>query len=493
MNVFAPPPSLERLLTRVAALASGGVVYVVGGTVRDVLLARPAHDLDLALAGDARAWARELADALGGHFVALDDERGVARIVLDTGEVRQIDVAALQDTLDDDLRRRDFTIDAMAVRLGERDVHDPCGGAVDLERGVVRMTAETVLDADPLRLLRGVRLAAELRFAIEPQTLAAIRERAPRVLEAAPERRRDELCRIFALADAERGVRLLDSAGLLDVLLPEVAVGKGVEQPKEHAYDVFEHNVRTVAALDVMLAATRPAAATVWMWDEVWDIFGWRESQLRAYFAEELSEGRSRATLLRLAGLLHDVAKPQTRALQPDGRIRFFGHADEGAKIAAAICRGYRFSARETRWVALLVEQHLRPVQLAQLGEVPTRRALHRFFKDLADAAEAVLFLALADAAAARGPKMTREEWRRQVAYMNSLLVRSFEDEGIVHPPRLLTGYDIMLQLGLPEGPLIGQLLAALEEAQAGGEIEGRDQALTFVREQMSGRTRAAD
>jgi putative nucleotidyltransferase with HDIG domain len=493
MTDFAPPPSLDRLLNRIIAFASDRELYVVGGTVRDVLLGRTAHDLDLALGGNARPWAQALADALGGHFVALDDERDVARIVLDDGDVRQIDVAALQGTLDEDLLRRDFTIDAMAVRAGEREVHDPFGGARDLEHSVVRAMSPTGLDADPLRLLRGVRLAAELQFAIEDETLSAIRARAPRVLDAAPERRRDELCRIFMLGDAERGVRLLDRTRLLDTLLPEVAVGKGVDQPKEHAYDVFEHNVRTVAALDIMLAPTRPAGATAWMWDELWQIFGWREAELRTYFAEEMSEGRSRATLLRLAGLLHDVAKPQTRALQPDGRIRFFGHADEGANIAAAICRRYRFSARETRWVALLVEEHLRPVQLAQVGDTPTRRALHRFFKDLGDAAEAVLFLSLADAAAARGPKMTPEGWRRQAAYMNSLLVRSFEDEGIVHPPRLLTGYDIMLQLGLAEGPLIGQLLAALEEAQVGGEIDDREQALTFVREQMSGRAGAAD
>ena len=147
----------------------------------------------------ARGRARSLT-RLAGHFVALDDERDVARIVLDDGDVRQIDVAALQGTLDDDLRRRDFTIDAMAVRVGEPAVYDPCGGLDDLQRGVIRMTAAAVLDADPLRLLRGVRLAAELHFAVDAGTMAAIRARAPRVLDAAPERRRDELCRIFALA-----------------------------------------------------------------------------------------------------------------------------------------------------------------------------------------------------------------------------------------------------------------------------------------------------
>ncbi|MBF6599226.1 MAG: HD domain-containing protein [Dehalococcoidia bacterium] len=484
MSQFHPPPALVELLQRVSARALPVETYIVGGAVRDALLGVPAHDLDLAVAGAARERARGLADALGGHFVALDDERDVARIVLDAGDVRQIDVAALPDGIDADLCRRDYTIDAMAVRLSDDAIIDPCGGLADLDARLVRMTSASALDADPLRLVRGIRIAAELGFTLEAATAAAIRARAAAVLASAPERRRDELCRIFALERAATGLLLLDEAGLLDVLLPEVALGKGVEQPQEHAYDVFEHNMRTVAALDVMLAAERPAADAQWMWEMVWEVFGWCEARLRAYFAEEMSEGRTRAGLLRWAGLLHDVAKPQTRARQPDGRIRFFGHAEEGARVAGSVLRRFRFSARERRWVALLVGEHLRPVQLAQLGEAPTRRALHRFFKDLGDAAAAVLFLSLADAAAARGPEMTPEGWRRQAAYMNSLIVRSFEDEGIVQPPRLLTGYDIMSELGLTEGPLVGRLLGVLEEAQAAGDVRDREEALAFIRQQ---------
>ncbi|MHB8378000.1 MAG: HD domain-containing protein [Dehalococcoidia bacterium] len=494
MRAFTATVAADRLLRAITAGARGRGVYLVGGTVRDVLLGREAHDLDLAIEGDAHAWARHLAGALGGHFVALDDERDVARVMLDDGhEPWWIDVAALHGTLDDDLRRRDFTVDAMAVRLGGHDIIDPCGGLRDLDARVVRMTSPAALDADPLRLLRGVRIAAELGFALEPETAAAIRERAPGVPAAAAERRRDELCGILALDRAEPGLRLLDDIGLLDALLPEVTAGKGVEQPEEHAYDVFEHNVRTVAALDVMLAPQRPAAEAAWMWDELWDAFGWSEQRLRACLAETPSGWRSRVALLRMAALLHDVAKPQTRERQPDGRIRFFGHADAGARIADEVMRRYRFSAREVRWVALLVEQHLRPVALAQAGQVPTRRALHRFFKDLGDAAEAALFLALADAAAARGPNMTRDGWRRHVRYMNSLLVRCSEDEGIVHPPRLLTGRDIMSELGLPEGPIVGRLLAALEDAQAGGDVHHRNAALAFVRQQAQGAKGTAD
>ncbi|MDE3096719.1 MAG: CCA tRNA nucleotidyltransferase [Chloroflexota bacterium] len=493
MRGFVVPPRAEALLRAVAGHAAGIDAYVVGGTVRDALLGREVRDLDLALAGDARGWARGLADALGGHFVALDDARDVARVALDDGGVRQIDVAALQGTLNDDLRRRDFTVDALAVPLAGGAVIDPCGGLRDLGARLVRMTSPAAFDADPLRLLRAVRIAAELGFTLEPATSAAVRARARHVLDAAAERRRDELCRMLALDDAASGLWLLDAAGLMDALLPEVAAGKGVTQPKEHAYDVFEHNMRTVGAVDIILAPARPAGQSAWLWEELWDAFGWCEERLRHYFVEAPGRGQPRAVLLRLAALLHDVAKPQTRERQPDGRVRFFGHADAGARTAGEILHRFRFPARDTRWVVLLVEQHLRPVQLARPGEAPTRRALYRFFRDLGDAAEATLFLSLADAAAARGPKMTRAGWRRHVAYMNSLLVRSSEDEGIVHPPRLLTGRDIMSALGLVEGPGIGRLLAALEEAQAGGEVRDREGALAFVKEQVRGGPGTAD
>jgi poly(A) polymerase len=484
MTRFQPPASLQALIDRCrATIAAAGVdAYIVGGTVRDVLLRRTARDLDLAVSRDAVAIAERLASTLLGHFVELDEVNAVARVVLDAGPVRYVDIAQLQGTVDEDLRRRDFTIDALAVPFGGETVMDPCGGLADLDARRLRMNGEHVFDDDPLRMLRGARLAAELAFGFDAATEAAIRARAASVNGAAAERRRDELARIFALDDAYGGLLLLDRLGLLDALLPELAAGRGVPQPNAfHAYDVFEHGLRAVEAMDVMLAPERPARADAWMWDELWRAFAWCEEPLRSYLAEETTEGRTRALLLKLAALLHDVAKPETRSEQADGRARFFGHADAGARTATSILRRYRFAAKEVRLVSVLVAEHLRPVQLAQVGDAPTRRALYRFFRDAGDAAQSLLLLALADAAAARGPRMTSEGWARHVRYMNGLLVRSKEEEGIVDPPRLLTGHDIIAKLAVPEGPVVGRLLEALREAQAAGEVTDRDEALEFV------------
>ena len=484
MTSFAAQPHLRALIESLRASAddAGLDAYVVGGTVRDALLGRRTGDLDLAVDRDAISWARTIAAQVGGHFVLLDDARGSARVVLDDNELSHIDVAELRGSIAEDLRHRDFTVDALAVSLGADALIDVTGGLADLDAWLVRMTGTQIFGDDPLRLLRAVRIASELGFEIEADTAAEVRRHAARVNEAAAERRRDELARIFELDEVYPALGLLDDLALLDALLPELTVGRGITQPEQHhAYDVFEHNLRAVEAMDIMLAPSEPTTVTAWIWRSTWKTFGWCEAEIRTYLDEEMSEGRSRRALLKMAALLHDIAKPQTRSEDHAGRVRFFGHADAGAEVARKIMRRLRFSSREAAFVSLLVAEHLRPVQLAQVGAAPTRRALYRFFRDLGDAAPAVLLLALADAAAARGPKMTSDGWSRHVGYMNSLLVRSKEEEGIVDPPRLLTGRDIMTELGVSEGPVIGRLLEALREAQAAGEVADVDGALEFV------------
>jgi len=366
------------------------------------------------------------------------------------------------------------------VRVGDAEVIDVTGGVADLGGSLVRMNGDSVFDDDPLRMLRAVRIASELRFTIEAATADAIRSAPECVLSAAGERQREEMLRIFGLPNAGAAVRLLEGLGLLDSLTPEVAAGRGVAQPPQfHRYDVLGHAIAAVETMDILCARSRPAGARAWMWDALWETFAWDAARLRAYVDE-------RAALLKLAGLFHDVAKPQTKSIDADGRIRFLGHADAGAAVASTVLRRMRFSTREIEFVRTLVREHLRPVQLAQIGDVPTPRALYRFHREVGDALEGVLLLSLADGAAAAGDRLTVDGWRRQVAYMNSLIVRLQGEGGIVHAPRLLTGRDIMSEFGLAEGPRIGVLLDAVREAQAAGDVHDRESALTFVRARLA-------
>lgn len=499
--ILPPEPAIRGLLTRLAALLpSGGEAYVVGGCLRDLLLSRPLTDIDVALAGDAEEPARRLAADLGGHFVPLDTERGLVRVVLDEGPVREVDLGRLRGDLAADLAGRDFTIDALAAPLaalasgGPVEPVDPFGGRHDLSRRLVRAVSADAFRADPVRLLRAVRLCAELDFRLERRTAAMIRSQAHLIGGAATERQRDELARALATARAAIALRLLDDLGLLELLLPEVTAGRGVTQPKEHYWDVFDHALETVAALDFMLGDDEPAdRRQAGLWRDLWQGLAWVPG-LRAHLAEQPVEGRSRAVLLKLAGLLHDVGKPETRAPDRDGRIRFFGHSRLGAEMAERALRRLRFAAREVRLVATMVAEHLRPGQLGNQGP-PTRRALYRFFRDTGEAAVSVLLLTLADHAAARGPRLRSDGWRNHVAYVGYLLARRYAEQEAVAPRRLLSGHDIMAALGIGPGPEVGRLLSALEEAQAAGEVADRESALALARrlhEHTGGRTRVA-
>jgi poly(A) polymerase len=474
-------PELRRLLATLHAAIPNA--HVVGGTPRDLLLGREPLDLDIVTRDDPKAAAERLAGALGGSMFALDEDRGHYRLTLaEPSPVREVDISQAPD-LSADLARRDFTIDAMAApvlangSLGE--LIDPARGMDDLEARMLRMVSRKALQDDPLRLLRAVRLAIELDLEIEPKTEETIRELAYLVTKSAAERQREELTRILATLDAAAGIRLLDSLRLLDELMPEVTAGRGVGQPHEHHYwDVFDHSVEAVAALDLMLS---PVTTTErWLAPVFRDVLG--GFNLDAYLDGTVG-GHSRRVLLKLAGLLHDVSKPETKSEQPDGRIRFFGHPEQGAAKAETICGRLRFGVRETRFVTLLVEEHLRPTMLSQGDELPSKRALYRFFRDLGDAAPACLFLSLADAAAARGPRLDKDRWAGHVAYVRWVLENGLQPrETDAKPQRLMDGEALMEALGLSPGPEVGRLLDAIDEAQAVGEVSTREEALALAR-----------
>lgn len=483
----------ERLLNalRAAARADAVRLWLVGGFVRDALLGRPNHDLDLAVDGDVTAIARRLANKLGGSVVALDPAHGTYRVALrePIERIRELDLTRLRaPTIEQDLRLRDFSINAIALPVSEpAGLIDPTLGVSDLDGKAVRVASQSSFTDDPLRLLRAVRFAVELEFAIDEETLALASGDAQLLPRAAPERQRDEFARILASDHAAHGVRLLDRLGLLGLLLPDLEAARGCEQPKEHYFDVFDHSVETLAALDLMLRHEPPnerRAAERWraLWARLSHVSGVRE-RLDA----PLAEGRPRRVALKFAGLLHDVSKPETKSVDPEtGRVRFYGHPELGAKRAGRLARALRFSSKEVELIELLIEEHLRPGMLAAPGEVPTPRSLFRFYRDLDGAVEELLLLNLADHAAARGPRLTFEEWAGHVDYITWLLRTLYEDETVARPPRLIDGNELMRELALAPGPIVGRLLNAVREAQAAGEVRDREAALALARRELA-------
>ena len=459
--------------------------HAVGGFLRDAMLGRPTKDLDVTVRGDAMQVARRLAGEMGGSYVALDQPHQIARVVLQGEEEWRIDLASLQGDREQDLARRDFTIDAMSAPLSgllqegwTECILDPFNGRMDVSNGVVRAIGDGVFLEDAIRLLRAVRLGASLGFDIEGETFRLIQRDAPLLDTVSGERVRDEFLAILASGEAVEHVHLLDKLGLLCRILPELEEGRGVTQPKEHYWTVLEHNIESVRMAEGLL--TRSLKPD-WILEEVpWD------GKLEEHFAETVSDGHTRGTLLRLTALLHDVAKPATKMVTPEGRTRFFGHEEQGAETVRKALGRLRLSRRGREMVATQIEHHLRPSQMSQKGEMPTQRAVYRFFRSLGEVAIDTLYLSMADYLAARGPQIEREEWQSYTKVIRHALETGLHQEETVSSPRLVDGHEVMDALGLKPGPMLGKVLNVVDEAQATGEIGSRKEALALAREVAS-------
>ncbi len=481
---------LLGLLTKVSAIATqhNRPAYVVGGFVRDWLLERETKDVDIAVGGDALSMAQDVAKAIDGRYVLLDEANSVARVVV-TGddEPWHLDFAAFSGNIRDDLARRDFTVDAMAVELqglisSSCQIIDPFSGQTDLKKKLVRAVSHAVFEEDAVRLLRGVRLAAELGFKVEPQTETLIRQNCQLTRLVSGERLREELVRMLALPGSADLARYLDELGLLTQLIPELEGLKGVEQPKEHYWDVFDHSVETVATVEFLLREAPWKHGK----DDLLVATPWSE-EISQHFDEEVSSGSKRRLLLKLGGLLHDIAKPATKTIDETGRTRFFGHTKEGAAMSVAILARLRFSNREIKLVENLVYHHLRPVQMAN-DDLPTSRAIYRYFRDTEDTGVDVLFLALADYLATNGPRLDVEEWQEHNRLISYILAEHLKQEAEVLPVKLIDGNDLMSIFSLKPGRLIGELLAEVREAQATGELGTREEAIELVRRELEER-----
>lgn len=488
-------PSALLLLTKLGNfLAEQGIKsYVVGGFVRDTLLGRDTADIDIAVTADALEIAPKVATALGGKYVPLDRINKVGRVILvnrgepSTGGQWNLDFSTVKGTIEQDLARRDFTIDAMAVDLsqlgkGYTDVPlvDPFNGGNDLRQGAIRIVTETVFESDAARLLRAVRLAAELGFSIDKETDALIHRQSYLITNVAGERVREELLRLLAVPQAGQLLPYLDELGLITAVIPELAQAKGVEQPKEHFWNVFDHSLKTVMAADFLLrqGAWEYAASEEVLAAAPWSI------ELAQHFALEVSSGSTRRLLLKLAAFLHDVAKPQTKAIDTQGRMRFLGHAQAGAVITATILERLRFSAKEIKLVETMVRHHLRPGQMGQ-NEFPSHKAIYRYFRDTGEAGIDILFLSLADHLATRGPQLSLAHWREHTKVADYILTQRFEQEALIIPPKLVDGHDLIDIFGMSPGPKIGEFLEQVREAQATGELATREEALFYIRERL--------
>lgn len=452
-------------------------LYLVGGAVRDVLLERKVADWDLAGHGVIDI-ARRFAAEHDLRAVVLHEDFPTIRVILrpgvPTGFLDFVELRA--PTIEEDLRKRDFTINALGWDIrGAGSLVDPTGGLDDLRGCTVRAPARAVLESDPLRVLRAFRFAAQLHFDVEPETGEWLADLAPRVHHLPGERIGQEILKLFAARHAADALQAAEDLGALEALLPPLAGTRGIEQGGYHHLDVLGHTLLALheaerAINDPELFFPRSAdAVRLWLRDE-----------------------QNRAAV-RLATLFHDVGKPECRT-EEAGRVRFLGHADQSAATFLQFAARWCLPTRLRRQVVRMVRLHMRPLELANAGlkaeadgeklsSVVTLRAIRRLMRDAEPAAIGLLLLAVGDRSACRGPASRLEQRGRLYEIFDDMLVRYLEWlREHSDRPRLIDGGALMERLDLPEGPLVGELLDAIAEAQEEGEVATEEEALRLAR-----------
>jgi len=494
--VFMPSFSFHPLLASIReALPPDQEIYLVGGAVRDVMLGHTSHDLDFAVPADGINLARQVANTLKGAFYPLDTHRDTGRVVLihenDTRTV--MDFASYRGAdIEADLRDRDFTINAIAIDLGTEMIFDPIKGANDLRGKRIRACTSESLTNDPVRVLRAVRLAAGLGFQIELETRQKMKQAAGELKRVSPERVRDELFRILEGPQPGTSIRALEMLGVLPYVLPELPALKGVEQPAPHVYDVWTHTLAVMNHLDDILATLIPGYDP----ESTGDLFtgllvlrlGRYRDQFATHFASTLNSDRSVRALLSFAALYHDVAKPDCKTVGEDGRIRFWGHDEQGTEMTVRRANALHLSNDEIYRLRLIVRHHMRvhflSNRLKSEKKTPSRKAIYRFFRDAGEAAVDLILLALADTRATHGHTLTQETWTAVLDVCRIFLENYWEKPAeTVAPPRLLDGNEIMSEFDLNPGPRVGEVLEAIREAQATGKVNTREEAFAYARE----------
>ncbi|CAK8725041.1 hypothetical protein KKHLCK_15705 [Candidatus Electrothrix laxa] len=464
----------------------GGEVYLVGGSVRDLVLGRAPGDLDLTVSRDAEQWAERLRQLTGGTYVELGREEGAARVVLRQGlDVDFSSFRAGAQSITEDLEKRDITVNALAVSVhdlltgrqqeqeqeqkqGRLAVIDPVGGLADLKQQQVRAVTEKSFSDDPLRMLRVFRFAAVLDFTIEPDTLKQVHLQRKSIDRVAKERVAYELDLIMASLRAHRAFAEMRECGLLWQILPELQAGQGMGQPASHHLDVFEHCLEALNQMEQILAGLDR-------------YFPESQAVMAAYL-----HSKRRRVQMKWAALLHDVGKPFTYGIneKKGGRITFYNHDLRGADIMTEIARRLRWAKEDTALIARLIGGHMRPFFLAnnQRQGTLTLKACLRLVRKIGEHLPGLFLVAMSDALAGKG-EASPDDIEEEVAGLFGRLLQV--EEKHVAPvrtaPPLITGRDLIEELSLTPGPLFREILEQVEEAHMEHRISTRAEALALA------------
>ncbi len=473
------PVALVAALSNLNIACSG--LYVTGGTVRDWLMDRPCVDLDLVVESEAAACCRMLQKELGGGAVVPlgEPENDTVRLVW---QGLTIDISGYRRgavSIEEDLNHRDFTINAMAVSLSdllsetdEPKLFDPTGGRDDLQNRILR-TCDRAFTDDPLRMLRGFRFCATLRFSFHSSVLDEIKSCAHLIVRPAAERVSHELDLIMDSELAGKAFAAMAKTGILWHIIPELKAGSGLVQPGFHHLDVFSHSIEALACMEKILR--RPG-----------DYYAGWASVFLPYIEEEKIR-------LKWASLLHDLGKPATKEVHPDeqGRVTFYNHDRVGREIFFDVAKRLRWSKKAREVVGRLIELHMYPFHLCNASRTSelSKKACLRIWKKAGRELPGIFLLAMADSLACRG-EMKPESMEKELEFLFQKLqtIIAHSIQPVFAGSKLVTGRDLIEVFHLTPGPVFSRVLEALETARVEGMVHDRQEALDWLTKYLQNR-----
>lgn len=447
-------------------------VYIVGGSIRDLLCGRTTLDYDIVVKGDPESFAKRLASRVSGRFIEIGKQGQTVRRVV-TKDISYDIMPVNGMSIDEDLRLRDFTVNAMAMAVSSGKLIDQLGGLRDLAAKTIRMVSDNVFRRDPIRLLRAYRLAASFDFTIDAETQRVLARDADLVTKSAGERIRDELHKTLQCSGSHAHLDRMARSGLLFKVFPELSDLANYRLPGTFHPNLFEQTLDCLNSLENLLKNCNQFSG---------------ESCNRLF--QEMDAAR--ATLLKWAILFHDIGKPMARTVNDGGTIHFYGHASKGAATAWEICRRLKFSKRQTGSIVFIIANHLRPFFIFQAGRKESRgkRAFIRFFMKCRDLTPDVLLHALAEY---KGTKHMHRHLdthnfnkfiRLHIQYYYSVL----RARASMSPP--LNGNDLINEFGLKPSAEFKIILRRVEEESLSRQVLTREQALKLVKELLDRKIR---
>lgn len=437
-------------------------IFLVGGAVRDFLNNEQSLDRDLLVLNvDVKEFSKKLADFFNATFIELDNDNEIYRLVL-KDKTNYLDITKpFNNSIEEDLKHRDLTINSIALNIKTGEIIDTTNGVKDFNNKLLRCFDEQSILDDPLRLLRVFRFQAIYGFEIEETTLNYIKNNKNLIQKPAIERINYEIIKLFGGKHAHIALLEMDKTGLLEELFPFINEYKKVPPNTHHHLDLFNHLIETVKQIQNIYENASPEVKTHL---EKYD-FG----------------ANSRLAHLKFAGFLHDIGKFSTWTIEENGRHRFIKHDDVGAKIAKEILTKSKYSKKQIAYITEMIKYHIYPSSVMCAPEI-NDKIMMRFVRKMQDNAIDIITLAKADRLSARGEAITEEIVENNISSLNKLQQFYLEKKDTLKLEKLLSGEEIMELLSINAGKKLGEIIKNLNEAQLNGDVLTKNDAICFVK-----------